>query len=598
MRYSAARGGRTAKPHRPKHTTPKLWLAIYALLATAWAPAGLAQTPQAAAPLTPADLVILNGRVWTGIPDAKEQQAIAVAGMRIVTVGSNADAQVRVGPQTQVIDAQGRRVIPGITDCHTHFLEGGLGLFRLDLRPARNKAEFRDMVAAGVARMSPGAWLLGGQWSVDSWKDPNPPHREWIDDLTPGTPVFLERMDGHQALVNSVALKHARIDRNGPPDPPGGEIVRDPATGEPTGILKDEAMALVARKIPPPSETEHAQALAAAMRHANSFGVTGIHDMSAPSHLPVFAKFHEAGALTVRIVVYLSVDDWTANIETVRGLHPADDWLGVVGFKNFMDGSLGSRTAYMREPYADAAPDARYPRGLLMAIADPPEKLGRHVRAVVTAGFQPTVHAIGDEANRLLLNIYGSLPEAERAETRPRIEHAQHLRPEDVPRFGKLGVVASMQPFHKADDGRYAEKALGKDRCATSYAFRSLMDSGATVCFGSDWPVVTLSPFAGMASAVGAFTLDDRIWFPQQSISREEALRAYTVTPAVAARREKELGTLEPGKLADIAILLDDPLHSTPKAMLDIRATHTIVGGRLVWQLPLPASAGPSGARQ
>ncbi len=282
----------------------------------------------------------------------------------------------------------------------------------------------------------------------------------------------------------------------------------------------------------------------------------------------------------------------------MRGFQPADEWLRLVGFKGFMDGSLGSRTAYMREPYSDANPDTRYPRGMLMATADPPEKLGRHVRAAAAAGFQPAVHAIGDEANRLLLDIYESLSESERAQARPRIEHAQHLRPQDVPRFGKLGVVASMQPFHKADDGRYAERALGKERCATSYAFRSLVESGALVCFGSDWPVVTLSPFAGMAAAVGAFTLDDRIWFPQQSLSAEEALRAYTVNPAMAARRDKELGTLEPGKLADIAILLDDPLHTTPKTMLDIRSTHTVVGGRLVWQAPPPAGTAPSGHRE
>ncbi len=599
MRHSTARSGRAAQPSHAKRTTATPCPAVLALLATAWAPlAGLAQTPEPAALPPPADLVILNGRVWTGVPDAKEEQSIAVSGDRVAAVGSNGDIQARVGPGTQVIDAQGRRVIPGITDSHTHFLEGGLGLFRLDLRPARSRAEFRDLVAGAVARMAPGAWLLGGQWTVDSWDNPEPPHREWIDDLTPGNPVFLDRMDGHQALVNSVALKYARIDRDGPPDPPGGEIVRNPATGEPTGILKDEAMALVAGKIPPPSEAEYGQALAAAMRHANSFGITGIHDMSAPPHLPVLAKFHKAGTLTVRIVAYLSVDDWTANVETARGFHPADEWLRVVGFKGFMDGSLGSRTAYMREPYSDATPDARYPRGMLMATADPPEKLGRHVRAAAAAGFQPTVHAIGDEANRLLLDLYEALPEAARVRVRPRIEHAQHLRPQDVPRFGKLGVVASMQPFHKADDGRYAERALGKERCATSYAFRSLVDSGALVCFGSDWPVVTLSPFAGMAAAVGAFTLDDRIWFPQQSLSPEEALRAYTVNPAVAARRDKELGTLEPGKLADIAILLDDPLHTTPKAMLDIRATHTIVGGRLVWQLPLSAGAGPSDPRE
>lgn len=547
---------------------------------------GRAESQSDAGP-PPADLVIRSGRVWTGVPGAAEAHAVAIAGDRIVAVGSDEEISARVGPATRVVDAGGRRVIPGVTDCHTHMMWGGLDLSRIDLRDAADRADFCNRIAAAVTALHPGQWLLGGQWSVESWDHPESPAREWIDDLTPGTPVCLTRIDGHQALVNSVALKIAGIDADGPADPPGGEIVRDPKTRQPTGILKDAAMDLVSGRIPELTMQERKRALVAAMQHANRLGVTAVHDMSEPAELDAIALLHDDNVLTVRFTVYLSVSDWKANIEKVKSYRIHDDWLHVAGFKGFMDGSLGSRNAYLREPFDDATPDTKYPRGMLTAMADPPSKFAAQILAADAAGLQPAVHAIGDEANHILLNLYEEVSaKAGPRDRRARVEHAQHLLPEDVARFARLGVIPSLQPHHKADDGRYAEAALGHKRCASSYAFRSLLDSGAKLCFGSDWPVVTLSPFAGIATAVDARTLDGRVWFPEQSITAEQALTAYTVTPAFATYREDRLGMLEPGKLADVVILSQDVLRIEPERIPATEATCTIVGGRVVWESP------------
>ncbi len=531
----------------------------------------------------PCDLVIVNARVWTGCPNTPEAEAVGVRGERIALVGASAEVQAHIGPNTLVIDAGGRRVIPGLVDCHTHIIGAGLQLDRLHLRDVADRDEFVSAITAAAQEKQPGQWLLGGRWSVESWPNPESPTKAWIDEATGEVPVFLVRMDGHQALVNSVALKIAGIDASGPADPPGGEIERHAATGEPTGILKDDAMALVRDHIPEISNEDREAALLRAMRHANRLGITGVHDMSEPADLPCFLRVRDSGRATVRIRSFVMDDAWSPHFETVRRF-ANDDWVTVGGVKGFMDGSLGSRTAFMHEPYADAEPEEKYPRGLLVAMADPPDKLRAQIAEADGRGAQVVIHAIGDRANSMLLNHYEAVARDHPGrDRRHRIEHAQHLKPQDIPRFAKLGVVASMQPYHKADDARYVDEAIGPERAKTSYAYRSLLDAGALLCFGSDWPVVDVNPFKGIASAVTARSLDGEVWHPEQSITVAEALRAYTTDAARAGFAEDTLGTIEQGKLADMIILDRDPFTVDPAEIDKMLVTHTIIGGRVVW---------------
>jgi len=539
---------------------------------------------QAANPIA-ADLVVINGKIWTGVAGGAEVQALAVVGDKIVAVGDNQAIRRRIGPLTKIIDAHGRRVVPGLTDSHTHIISGGLHLKRLNLRDVKDKQAFIVAVGRDAQTKKKWQWVVGGRWSVESWVKPESPTRFWIDAVTGNVPVLLRRMDGHQALVNTATLRLAGVDKKGPPDPVGGEIERDHATGEPTGILKGSAMELVTRLIPPPSQDEMYQALLRAQKHLNSLGITGVHDMCEPAHLAIFERVLQEHKLTVRIYTFVSVVDWDTWGKRVAQYPNRDPLLHVAGLKGYMDGSLGSRTAYMREPYSDAGEHTKYPRGQLTDFADPPESLYDTVKKADGLGLQLAVHAIGDEANHLILNAYEQARKANgRTDARHRIEHAQHLLLEDVPRFAALGVVASMQPYHKADDGRYAEKRLGRERLRGSYAYRQLVDSGASVTFGSDWPVVTADPFAGMDSAVNARTIAGKIWLPQHSLTVEEALRAYTVWPAYASHREKVLGTIEPGMLADFVILSADVLTIPPQQISQVHAQTTVVGGTVVYK--------------
>lgn len=555
-----------------------------------------------------ATLVIKNARIWTGADDGKngETRILAINGDQIVRVVSEAEFGSDKFRTKNVIDAGGRRIIPGITDSHTHIIGGGFQLARLDLRATKSKEEFIAAVAAEAKTKKKGEWIQGGRFSVESWAKPESPRAEWLDPVTGETPVFLSRMDGHQALVNSATLKLAGIDEKGPPDPIGGEIERDPATRKPTGILKESAKDLVARHIPKPTDEQRMEALTRAMKHANSLGVTSVHDMSDVGDIPVFRKAAEGNELTVRITSYIQAgtgggdeeghdhshggadqsSQWHTMMEDVANWkkfpHPM---FRVAGYKAYMDGSLGSRTAYMREPYVDATSDMHYPRGQLTAFASSPD-FRSDIVAAIHKDMQIAIHAIGDEANHLLLDAYDYANQQLPRSGPPRwqrIEHAQHLHLEEIPRFTKSGVVASMQPYHKADDGRYAEKALGKERLKGSYAFRPLLDAKALLIFGSDWPVVTLNPFAGVDSAVNARTLTGEVWLPEHSISVEEAMRAYCVSPNIAINRSLELGTLEAGKLADFVILDQDPFTIPREDVGKVTAWKTFVGGKKVF---------------
>lgn len=580
---------------------------------------------QDAPPPGPADLIILNAKIWTGVtpavkaaqaqaadkneagngsrvegkpaeaapedskpvepPAIKEPTALAVVGGRIVAVGSDEEIQRHIGPHTRIIRGNGMRVIPGLTDAHTHIISGGLQFDRINLRDTSNREHFVRLIVDAAKDKKSGEWLLGGRYSTESWEKPEPPRAAWIDEATKDVPVFLTRMDGHQALANSAALKIAGIDKSGPPDPVGGEIERDPKTKEPTGILKESAMGLVSKHIPPTTPEQKFSALKKAMRYANNLGVTSVHDMCGWDDLPIFARAAKEGALRVRITAYVTSTDWKGEADKV--LAAAKEMNGptlkIAGFKGYMDGSLGSRTAYMREPYTDAGAESLYPRGQLSAFAHDQERFLEHVLAADAKKLQLAVHAIGDEANHLLLNAYEEAARRNgKRDSRHRVEHTQHLIPADVQRFASLGVVASMQPYHKADDARYAVKALGWDRMKASYAFRGLVDAGALLAFGSDWPVVTLNPFSGMDTAVNATTLEHDVWLPQHSLKMEEALRAYTAWAARAGHNEADVGTIEPGKFADLVLLTADPLAMTPEEIVKAKPAFVLLGGQVM----------------
>ncbi len=561
-------------------------MAALALLAV------LLPTSARAADTPTADLVVVNARIWPG-PDytGAEPTAMAISGGLVAALGDNETIKAHIGPATRVVDAAGRRVIPGLSDSHVHLISGGLGLAQVQLRDVPDRAAFVAAVAAEVRRLAPGEWVVGGRWSVDSWDDPSPPRRDWIDAVTGDRPALLTRMDGHQALANTAALKLAGIDANGPPDPKGGEIERDPVTREPTGILKEAAIGLVGRFEPAVSTERRYEALRRAMAHFNRFGITSVHDMAPPEDLPVYARAAREGLLTLRVHVYVNVSDWTIHLDAVKRFKDPTGMVRVHGFKGFMDGSLGSRTAYMREPFADAAAAAVHPRGLLDAMADPVESFVKNqVEVIDAAGLQMAVHAIGDEANHLMLRALETAQgHSGRRDARHRIEHAQHLLREDVAAFGRLGVVASMQPYHKADDGRYAGDALGEARSAWSYAFRPVLESGGVLAFGSDWPVVTCDPFAGIAVAVTGRTLgkdgglSGPVWMPQNSITPAQALAAYTLGPAWAVHEEREAGALAPGRRADFVVLSEDLLAIPADRLSEVRAVETYLGGRRVF---------------
>jgi predicted amidohydrolase YtcJ/beta-lactamase class A len=525
-----------------------------------------------------ADTILTNGRFWTGVTASPWAEAVAIRGERIIAVGSRAEIAKLVSPATHTIDLHGKLGLPGFIDNHTHFISGGFQLLTVDLRDARTQAEFRRRIAEHAKKVGPGRWIQGGSWDHENWPGAPLPTKELIDAVTPENPVAVGRLDGHMLLANTLALRRAGITKD-TPDPPGGLIVRDAKTGEPTGILKDAASGLVQRVIPEPSGPEYDAALDAALAEAARHGVTSVADITLWNWWPIYQRYREAGKLTVHIYSRTPMAEWERQRDAMARFGPGDEWLHLGGLKAYMDGSLGSTTAYFFQPYNDAPNTV----GLMRPDNQPEGKMRDCIVAADAAGLQCSVHAIGDRANNLLLNYF---EEAERVngprDRRFRIEHAQHLLASDIPRFAKLGVIASMQPYHLIDDGRWAEKRLGPDRLKTTYAFRTLLDTGATLVFGSDWPVAPLDPIRGIYSAVTRRTLDGKNpggWIADQKISVEEAVRAYTSIGALAEFSEREKGTLEPGKLADIVVLSDDIFRIAPEKIWDVKVALTMTGG-------------------
>lgn len=537
------------------------------------------RAPGATGHAAPAADLVIYGRVWTGDSTRPWAAAVAVAGDTIAAVGDSTAIAVWQGASTRVVSNGAAMVTPGFNDAHVHFLSGGVQLRSVDLRTASTPAEFIARIKAYAATLKPGEWIIGGDWDHERWPGSPLPRRDWIDSVTPKNPVYVNRLDGHMAVANSLALRLARVTR-ATADIAGGTIVRDP-DGTPTGILKDNAQDLVYGVMPDLSAEQSDSALARATAWAASKGVTGVSAVSVGwGELAAMKRAYRNGTLHTRISAYVPLGAWRRMADTLKADGPGDDFLRVAGVKGFVDGSLGSRTALFYEPYSDDPSTS----GLLVT---PEDSLRRWIGGADSAGLQVVVHAIGEKANGLMLDIYDSVAKAHGARDRRfRIEHAQHLRPADAPRLARIGVIASMQPYHAIDDGRWAEKRIGPTRIRNMYIFRTLLDNHTHLAFGSDWTVAPMDPLLGIYAAVTRRTLDDKNpggWIPEEKISVDEALRAYTAGDAYAAFGERVRGVLRPGMKADIAVLDQDLTTIRPEDIQAAKVRMTVVGGKVVF---------------
>ena len=523
-----------------------------------------------------ADRIISNATIWTGNDLQATAQAMAIAGDSILAIGSLVDMQSYKGEQTEVINMKGQFITPGFIDCHVHLMMGGNALLSVELRDASTPEEFTKRIADYAKTIEPGDWILEGNWDHTLWGG-ELPKKEWIDAYTKDNPVVLYRLDGHMVLANSAALKMAGIDENTPAIE-SGKIIKD-AKGFPTGILKGNAMNPVLDAITPMTPEKKEAALTAAMNYFLANGVTSVHDVDSLGTYEVANKFYKAGKLAVRIYTIDPIYNW----EKIKDTKRVDNkFLKRGGLKGFVDGSLGSHTAAFHRGYTDQPKDKGF-------FINSRENLYQWINGADKTDAQIMVHAIGDDAIHSLLNIYDRiLEENGKKDRRFRIEHVQHIAPEDIPRLGKLNIIASMQPYHAIDDGRWAEELIGAERIKTTYAFKSLLDANTTLAFGSDWPVAPAQPLYGIYAAVTRRTLDDKNpdgWVPAQKINVEEALKAYTKNAAYASFEENIKGTLEVGKLADFVVLEKDIRKIDAATIRDVKVLQTYVGGKKVFEL-------------
>ena len=524
-----------------------------------------------------ATLAVVNARIWTGVSARPWAEALVVdSAGRIDFIGTT--AQVSRRGAITVIDAKGQMVVPGFIDAHVHFVDGGFALSSVQLRDAMTPSEFIMRMRDFARTMPKGAWITNGDWDHTNWGG-ELPRRDWIDSVTPDNPVWINRLDGHMNLANSLALAAAQLTRD-TKDVPGGEIVRD-AKGELTGVFKDNAQDLVFNVMPTPPAAVEDGALDAAMAYVASYGVTSVHNMGSWHDLSVFERAHNTPRQKTRIYAVTPLQEWPRLRDTVAARGRGDDWLRIGGLKGFADGSLGSHTAAMFNGFTDKPSD----RGFFVTA---PESLYARTLGADKAGLQVLVHAIGDRAIATQLDVFERVAkENGPRDRRFRIEHAQHIGPRDMGRFAKLSIIPSMQPYHAIDDGRWAETVIGADRASRSYAFRSLLDAKASLAFGSDWFVAPPRPMEGIYAAVTRRTLDGRNpngWVPAQKITVEEALRAFTVGGAYASFDEANRGTLSIGMLADFAILERDITAIPPEQIRGVRVMRTVVGGRTVFE--------------
>jgi predicted amidohydrolase YtcJ len=534
--------------------------------------------PVAADSRPAAELIIHNARIWTVNPKQPEADALAVLNGRFVAVGSEAEIMRWQGPQTRIVDAKGGRLLPGFNDAHVHFSDGGASLGSVQLVNVTSLKEFVHRIADYAARTAKGEWIRNGEWDETKWSPAKLPTRQDIDAVTPDNPVAIDRYDGHMVLANTKALALAGITAK-TPDPPGGLIVRD-ATGQPTGALKDAATELLQKAEPPLNFAQRRRAIEAALHEAAMRGVTSVQDMSLDyGDLAVYSQLQAEDKLTVRVYgapLIAGVED-QAKLGIGRAFGSPSLRIGAL--KMFADGSLGSRTAYFTQPYTDEPGN----RGLLFSDMLPLIKAGERLMRADAANLQVCTHAIGDAAIKTALDLYQAVNKNDGPKDRRwRIEHAQHMAAADFDRFAQLHVIASVQPYQAIDDGRWAEARIGHDRASRTYAFRTFMQHGVRLAFGTDWPVAPLDPLLTLYAAVTRATLDGKHpegWFPEQKLSVQEAIAAYTSGSAYAEFQEQAKGAIEPGKLADMVLLSQDVLTIAPAAIRDTRVLKTFLGG-------------------
>ncbi len=539
-----------------------------------------------------ADLVLKNGNIYTGNPDQPRVQAVAINGEWIVATGSDYDTLHWTGPNTRVIDLKGQFAMPGFNDAHTHLAGGGLAKLEVNLTGAASLAEFQQRIRDRLKDFQPGEWMIGRGWDHTLWPDKKFPSRQDLDAVSKDFPMIFGRVDGHVAVANSAALKAAGITRK-TADPPGGRIERDTKTGEPTGMLEeDAAMQLVWNKVPPFSAEQLRRAIELALEEVARNGVTSLQDNSVGdgpgngnfgwANFRVYKQLQSEGALTARITEWLPFGAPLDQLEKWRdAAGERDMWLNVGALKGFFDGSLGSRTAAMLAPYSDDPSTS----GILRLD---PAKAKLMAIERDKAGFQIAFHAIGDRANRLALDVFAAVLKANGArDRRGRIEHAQVVAPLDFERFRQLAVIASMQPSHQATDMRWAEERIGPDRSRGAYAWHSMLQNKVRLAFGTDFPVETINPMRGLYACVTRELPEGGPkggWQPQEKISIEECIAAYTRGSAYAEFQDDRKGQIVNGKLGDIVVLSNDVTKVPPAEILATQATMTIVGGRVVYE--------------
>ena len=536
----------------------------------------LAQTKPAA------DTIIQNANVWTVDPALPQAEAVAILGDRIVAVGSNQQVDAWRGSHTQVVDAAGKRLLPGFNDAHVHFTDGGAQLDSVELNDATSAQEFARRIRERGAKTAKGEWLLGGDWDETKWSPAELPTKELIDAATPDVPVAVNRYDGHMVLANSLALKLAGITAQ-TPDPPGGVIVRD-ERGNPTGGLKDAAQDLLFKAVPPLTHDQRRHAIERALGHAASVGVTSVQHMNPEAgDVAVYSELLEEGRLTTRVYAAPLINQVDDQLKIGVRRAFGGSYLRIGGVKAYADGSLGSATAYFFEPFSDQPGN----RGLLSDEMHPISLMSDRMMRADAAGLQLCTHAIGDAGISAILDIYAAIEKEHGSRDRRwRIEHAQHMAAKDFDRFAQLHVIASVQPYHAIDDGRWAERRIGHDRSSRTYAFRTFLDRGVRLALGTDWNVAPLNPMLTLYAATTRATLDGKNpngWFPEQKLTIKEAIEAYTMGSAYAEFQENEKGSIKAGKLADMVLLSDDVLTIDPVRIRDVKVLKTWVGGKVTY---------------